>query len=69
MSLNSIPKGDVVSYTSAIEYEKNIPQMIESVNFIMTNLNSLESLIGDTPSLLCMKTMCIMLNLWSTYLN
>ena len=42
-----IPKGEIVSYASAIEYEKNIPLMTESVNAIMTEINYNENLIGD----------------------
>jgi len=45
----SVPKGEAVSYASAIEYEKYIPEMTESVNFIMRNINSSENLIGDNP--------------------
>jgi methanogenic corrinoid protein MtbC1 len=47
--LYSIPKGDVVSYASASEYEKKITSMSESVNEIMTKINSKENLIGDNP--------------------
>jgi len=39
----------MVSYAAAIEYEKKIPFMVESVNSIMENLNSIENLIGDNP--------------------
>lgn len=34
-----IPKGDIVSYAAAINYEKNIPFMVQSVNSIMKELN------------------------------
>ena len=48
-NIYSIPKGDIVSYVSATEYEKNIPSMLEMVNVIMTDMNSAENLIGDNP--------------------
>lgn len=48
-NLYSVPKGDIVSYASAVEYEKNIPLMSISVDEIMTKINSTENLIGDNP--------------------
>ncbi|WP_319371802.1 cobalamin-dependent protein [uncultured Ilyobacter sp.] len=48
-NIYSVPRGEVVSYASAAEYEKNIPTMTESVNSIMTKINSTENLIGDNP--------------------
>jgi methanogenic corrinoid protein MtbC1 len=48
-NLYSIPKGEIVSYASAAEYEKNIPKMTEAVNSIMTTINFNENLIGINP--------------------
>jgi len=44
-----IPKGELVSYAAAIEYENNLIPMLEAVNSTMKKLNSDENLIGNNP--------------------
>ena len=45
--LYTIPNGEIVSYPAAMEYQKNIPLMVEAVNSIMEKLNSADNLIGS----------------------
>lgn len=48
-NLYKLPKGEMVSYATAVEYEKNIPSMVKAVNLIMDELNATKNLIGKNP--------------------
>lgn len=48
-NLYVIPKGEIVSYAAAVEYENNIFTMVKAVNLIMDELNLAKNLIGDNP--------------------